>query len=46
MCSWIDFLQQCGLTYVKYFLPATTEGGRLELEKSPKITQQIWSFQH
>lgn len=34
MCSWIGFLQQCGLSYVKYFLPATTEGGRLELEKS------------
>lgn len=30
--SWIDFLKQCGLSYVKHFLPAIAEGGRLDLE--------------
>lgn len=48
--SWIDFLQQCGLSYVKHFLAAIAEGGGLELEKSsPKSPSRLGApdfFQH
>lgn len=42
MPSWIHFLQQCGLSYVKHFLPAIAEGGSLELEMSfPKSLSRL-----